>query len=156
MFLRYPLYKLTLPIIIYTLFSFSLGIPILALDVKFNNAPLEEEKKVLKRRTISTAELERKQLEEEKYQRELHEQRYKRLMHLLNQSKFYSNYLKDKIKEPKIKAVSPKKKKRQIVTNENVPPNKLSKIDAEEYDMRVYLIDVSTKKILTSTTFNII
>jgi len=93
------------------------------------------------------AELEHKQLEEEKYQRELHEQRYKRLMHLLNQSIFYSNYLKNKIKESKNKAVSPKRKKPRLINNENIPLNKLNKFDSKKYDVRVHLIDVSTKKI---------
>lgn len=116
--------------------------------MKFSNAPLEEEKKEKKgKRTISKSELESKQLAEEEYQRELHEQRYKRLMHLLNQSKFYSNYLKNKLNKPKSKAVSSKKRKRNLVNNENEPPKKLSKIDSEKYDVKVYLKDVSIKKI---------
>jgi len=66
-------------------------------------------------------------------------------MHLLNQSKFYSNYLQDKIKVPKNKAVSPKKKKSRLVNDENKAPKK-NKIEPEKYDMRIYLTDVSTKK----------
>ncbi|XP_067214834.1 lymphoid-specific helicase-like isoform X2 [Linepithema humile] len=67
-------------------------------------------------------------------------------MHLLNQSKFYSSYLKDKINEPRkepSKAVSPKKKKRRFVNNENVPPKKLSKVDSGKYNMQVYLTDIN-------------
>ena len=38
-----------------------------------------------------------KQLADEEYEREAQEQRYKSLMHLLDQSQFYSNYIMKKI-----------------------------------------------------------
>lgn len=115
-------------------------------DVKFNNGPLEEEKrKVKKRRIPNKAALIKKRLEEEKYNKEAHEQRYKRLIHLLNKSQFFSSYLINKIED---KEETKNIKRRNVFNDENVPPKKqkVNRIDIEKYNIQEYIsTEVSSK-----------
>lgn len=67
---------------------------IIGTDVKFINEPLKSDiVKKKRRREKDESEL----LAEEQYIQEMQEQQYKRLMHLLNKSKFFSNYIVNKI-----------------------------------------------------------
>ncbi|XP_020297890.1 lymphocyte-specific helicase-like isoform X2 [Pseudomyrmex gracilis] len=115
---------------------FSKKIP-LAADVKFNtSASLEEVKNSQKSRKRLSEE--NKQLVEEQYQKELHERRYKLLMHLLNQSKFFSSYLLKKVESD---MTTKKKGVSSSVNDENIPPNKkrLRRADQEKYNMQDYI-----------------
>jgi len=113
-------------------------------NVKFNNTPLEDEKTKTRKRRYNESELEKKQLEEEEYNREIHEQRYKRLMHLLNKSQFYSEFLVNKIEKRK----NVKKRGKSTINNENIPPNKKTKrANLEKYNIQEYIApEVSNKK----------
>ncbi|XP_076282288.1 lymphoid-specific helicase [Lasioglossum baleicum] len=81
----------------------------IGLDVKFSNEPLNsniENDRKRKRRND-----EAKLIAKEQYIQEMQEQQYKRLMHLLNRSKFFSNYIVDKID-----GTMKKKKRNKTVT----------------------------------------
>ncbi|XP_012054307.1 PREDICTED: lymphoid-specific helicase-like, partial [Atta cephalotes] len=129
-------------------------------DVKFNNGPLEEVKKPIKRRRNSS-EIELKKKEEEEYNKEANEQRYKHLMHLLNKSKFYSSYLinkiddKDKNKNNKNEKVAKKnhykfvpQKKSTIENDENISPvKKKKKASGKKYNIQEYISTEITRQV---------
>lgn len=104
---------------------------------------MEEAKTKARKRRYNEIELEKKQLEEEEYNREIHEQRYKRLMHLLNKSQFYSSFLINKIEKKK----NVRKRGKPTNNNENISPNKKTKkADLKKYDIRKYIApEVSNK-----------
>lgn len=102
-----------------------------------------------RKRRINEIELEQRQLAEEEYNNEVSEQRYKQLMHLLNKSKFYSNYLREKIESKKEQGTK-KKNKRPPVNDENVPPTKKKKrkeeADVQKHNEQEYVsTEVSSK-----------
>lgn len=125
----------------------------LAIDVKFNNGPLTEEKKPeQKKRRYIKIDLEQKLLEETEHKKEVDEQRYKRLMHLLNKSQFYSSYILTKIEKSMDKENVKKKKNKVAVNNENKAPQTkrkrkiVERRDVEKYDIKKYIpADVSNK-----------
>ncbi|XP_076661039.1 lymphocyte-specific helicase [Halictus rubicundus] len=70
---------------------------IIGTDVKFNNEPLKSDIEYVRKRKRNEAQYQAKLIAEEQYIHEMQEQQYKRLMHLLNKSKFFSNYIFNKI-----------------------------------------------------------
>ncbi|XP_033331654.1 lymphoid-specific helicase [Megalopta genalis] len=66
---------------------------IVGTDVKFSKDLINMDQVLEKKRKRN----ETKTLEEEQYHQEMQEKQYKRLMHLLNRSKFFSNYIVNKI-----------------------------------------------------------
>ncbi|KAG5333444.1 HELLS helicase, partial [Acromyrmex heyeri] len=126
-------------------------------DVKFNNGPLEEVKKPIKRRRNSS-EIELKKKEEEEYNKETNEQRYKQLMHLLNKSKFYSSYLINKIddknknkneKTAKKNHYKPVPQKKFITENdENISPvKKKRKASEKKHNIQEYISTEITRQV---------
>ncbi|XP_066590003.1 lymphocyte-specific helicase-like isoform X2 [Prorops nasuta] len=117
-------------------------------DVIFNNESFLRDTTtnvIRKKKQLPDPEIEKKHQEEEDYIKELHEQRYKRLLHLLNRSKFFSNYLKDKIKLPE---KSKRKLIKKEIQDENIsPPKKRAKSNRGlklKYDIREYIEEKST------------
>lgn len=148
LFSHYNIDVYTSATVISKIFHFLSQDTLIVSDVKFNNGPLEVEevKKTRIRKNSIDIELKRKQ--EEEYNTEVREQRYKRLMHLLHRSKFYSSYLKSKIKDDtnkKKKVV--RKRKHSPVNDENIPPiKKKSRKVVEEYNIQEYIsTEVSNK-----------
>lgn len=101
--------------------------------------------------------MEKKLFAEEEHKKEVDEQRYKRLLHLLNQSKFYSSYILEKIeKSTEKRKISQRtnkatsNKENETPSNkENKAPNKRErkKVNLEKYDIGKYVsADVSNKK----------
>ncbi|KAK2586082.1 hypothetical protein KPH14_008370 [Odynerus spinipes] len=119
--------------------------------VEINNSVFEnDDKKERKRRRPTEEELEQKRIEQEEYDRQLHEQRYKRLMHLLNRSQFYADFLMKKISQPLPQKTKAKGngKKVAFVVDENVPPvKKGKKKNVQEYDIRQYISPKTEKRI---------
>jgi len=125
--------------------------------IKFNNTPLQEknttneENKLNKRkRNSDKASLdESKSIMEEEYNRNRDEQIYKRLMHLLNKSKFYSNYLSDKINKSMKKVKIMQESNEHCVNDENIlPKKKQNRANVNKYNIEEYLsADVSNIKI---------
>lgn len=115
--------------------------------VKFNNSPLEENEKKLKRQINISLQRKKKQEENEKYNNEAKELRYKRLMHLLNKSKFFSSYLINKFEDNEKTKLTKNRNKNPPVNDENVPQTKKKpRKDAEKYDMQEYIsTEVSNK-----------
>lgn len=109
---------------------------------EFNNLVLEDNVKKEKKRRRDEVNVEEKNIEKEEYDKILHEQRYKRLMHLLNQSQFYADYLMKKITSTSLEEIKDKKGERSEIsnTNENKPPQKKGKKkNTQEYDIRQYI-----------------
>lgn len=108
---------------------------------EFNNLVLEDNVKKEKKRRRDEVNVEEKNIEKEEYDKILHEQRYKRLMHLLNQSQFYADYLMKKITSTSLEELKDKKDEKSGIsnTNENKPPKKGKKKNTQEYDIRQYI-----------------
>lgn len=128
---------------------------LIASDVKFNNSPLEEDKKSKYHKNYNKTELKKKR-DEEEYDNEVKIQRHKRLMHLLNKSKFYSSYLmnkiEDKSKENKSKEKrTTRKKNKFLINDENVAPvkKKSKKGDVEKYNIQEYISTEVSNEIWT-------
>lgn len=112
----------------------------IASDVKFNNSPLEEDKKPKRHKNHNKTELKKKR-DEEEYDNKVKIQRHKQLMHLLNKSKFYSFHLNE-IEDNKSKEKRTTRKRNKFpVNDENVPPvkKKSKKGDVEKYDIQEYI-----------------
>ncbi|XP_072747116.1 lymphoid-specific helicase [Anoplolepis gracilipes] len=109
----------------------------IANNVKFNNMPLEKERKEPKKKKRQYNEIELENKHKEECNKEIREQRYKQLMHLLKASKFYSSFLINKLE----KAKKVKKKDKPSVNNENVPPSneRIKKANLEKYNIQEYI-----------------
>ncbi|RLU14719.1 hypothetical protein DMN91_012606 [Ooceraea biroi] len=119
---------------------------LIADNVTFNNAPLQEQNEEPNRkRSRNKAELESKLLAEEEYNRQHDEKIYKQLMHLLNKSQFYSNYLVDKVQKSMKKAKTTKEKSTaSFVNDENIPPppptkRRLRRANINRYNIQKYM-----------------
>ncbi|XP_015597060.1 lymphoid-specific helicase [Cephus cinctus] len=121
-------------------------------NVKFKSIPMAEQKQKKKRqKVVDQLELENKRIGEKEYEDGLTEQRYKCLMHLLDRSQFYSNYLIKKFDESQPFVTSKKGKKHlPTVPDENTAPQKKSKTvkkNSQKYDIEKHIInDIKKKK----------
>ncbi|XP_046824794.1 lymphoid-specific helicase-like [Vespa crabro] len=119
-------------------------------QVKFNNSVIEDDIKKEKKRRRDEINIEEKRIAQEEYNKILHEQRYKRLMHLLNQSQFYANYLMKKITPTSSQEIKNKKDERNGILNinENIPPQKKGrKKNTQEYDIKQYFSPKMEKRV---------
>lgn len=111
---------------------------------------MEEENK---RKSNDEADLSKnKQMMEKEFNHERDERIYKQLMHLLNKSKFYANYLLEKVDKSVEKEKAKKSRVRVANDNndENVPPAKKirNKSNVNRYNIQKYLPeDVSNVQI---------
>ncbi|KAL2715483.1 lymphoid-specific helicase-like [Vespula squamosa] len=124
------------------------SLTIIADHDKFNNSVLEDNVTKERKRRRDEVNVEEKSIAQEEYNKILHEQRYKRLMHLLNQSQFYANYLMKKITPSE--EIKDKRDERKGIstTNENIPPQKKGKKkNTQEYDIRQYISPKMEKRV---------
>ncbi|XP_012255709.2 lymphocyte-specific helicase-like [Athalia rosae] len=119
-------------------------------NVTFNQTPLETTihentslPKVLGKKQLRLqAEKEKKLAATEKYNQDIRDSRYKRLMHLLDRSQFYANYLVQKIDASSQKqTLKPNLKRKTKVKDENAPPKKKTKKpqDWQDYNISEYM-----------------
>lgn len=103
-----------------------------------------EEREKNKRKSNDEADLSKtKRMMEEEFNYERDERRYKQLMHLLNKSKFYANYLLDKV-DKSVKKEKAKKSRVRVDNDnndENVPPAKRigNRSNVDGYNIQKYL-----------------
>lgn len=89
---------------------------------------IEMQRKLDKIKRKDPALREEKKLAQEAYEKEIQEKQYKRLMHLLSQSKAFSNFMSKKVsegpKEKKGKGNRKRKSSTKDVETDDPPPNK--------------------------------
>lgn len=120
--------------------------------VVLNNISCESNlKQEKKRKRQDEEEIEQKRIAQEKYDKELHEQRYKRLMHLLNRSQFYANFLTKKISQASSEEIKANSDEEKVTSDENISPwKKGKKKNVGGYDIRQYIMPKTEKKIASS------
>ncbi|XP_033224714.1 lymphoid-specific helicase-like [Belonocnema kinseyi] len=114
-------------------------------------ALLEKEARKLERKRKREEEVALKQIADQEYDRELQEHRYKSLMHLLDQSQFYSNFIMKKIDDtadPKLegakKSGRPKANGNLLVSQQK---SKKGAAKTKKEDLREYVSDDLKKKL---------
>lgn len=102
-------------------------------------------------------EAEQKRIRDEEYYEKLHEQRYKRLMHLLDKSQFYADFLMKKISQPppqKLRIINDENKAPTPV-DENKPPQRKREVNSQKYDIRRYISPKIEKKKSSRSKLNL-